>query len=367
MVEQTMLNEYTPDYVSPPGETLLETLEMLGMRQTELASRTGRPEKTISEIVTGKTAITPKTAVQFERVLGIPAGFWLRREQQYQEALARLKEEHELQEHIDWLKKIPIKEIAAFGWVEKCDDSIQQLKEVLNFFAIASPDNWDAALSCASFRQSAAYQADPYAVAAWLREGERRAQRIDCEAYDAGLFEKYLHEFRACTTEPVEVIQTRVVEMCAEAGVALVFVRQLPRTVASGATRWLSSDKALIQLSLRYKYHDHLWFTFFHEAAHILLHGKRDAFLEVDDDSDDAKEQEADKFASDLLISTEQWEEFVMSITVGRISRAEIEAFANEIGIHPGIVVGRLQHEKLLPHTHCNDLKIHLKWNEYQN
>jgi addiction module HigA family antidote len=359
-----MLNEYMPDYASPPGETLLETLEMLGMSQAELARRTGRPNKTINEIVQGKTAITPETAVQFERVLGIPAGFWIRREQQYQETLARLKEEEELQEHIGWLKNFPIKEMAAFGWIEKFDDSIQQIKEVLNFFGIASPEHWDAALPCASFRQSTAYQADPYAVAAWLREGERRAQRIDCEAYDAGLFEEYLHDFRALTTEPVEIIQTQVVEMCAEAGVALVFVPQLPRTVTSGATRWLSSEKALIQLSLRYKTCDHLWFTLFHEAAHILLHGKRDAFLESDKDSDDVKEQQADKFASDRLIPPELWKEFVASIMPGRISKAEIVSFADAIGIAPGIVVGRLQHEELLPHSHCNDLKIRLNWDE---
>ncbi len=369
MVDQTTLNEYRPDYVSPPGETLLETLEMIGMSQAELARRTGRPHKTINEIIRGKTAVTAETAVQLERVLGISAGFWIRREHLYQETLARLKEESELEAHVEWLKNIPVDEMINFGWIKKFDEPVQQLKEVLSFFGIVSPAQWNALAQTQpelepSFRRTPAYKANPYAVTAWLREGERRAHRIDCETYDADRFDKCLCNIRALTTEPVSVLQTRGVEMCADVGVAVVFVRSLPGTLASGATYWMRPDKALLQLSIRYKTNDHLWFTFFHEAAHILLHGKRDVFLEVEERQDDAKEREADAFASNRLIPPEDWGRFISSIAVGRISKAEIQAFAYKVGIAPGIVVGRLQHEHLLPFSHCNDLKIRLKWNE---
>ncbi len=84
--------QYIPDFVSPPGETLLEVLETRGMSQAELAERTGRPKKTINEIIKGKTAITPETALQFEFVLGVPARFWNQREQNYREFLARQRE-----------------------------------------------------------------------------------------------------------------------------------------------------------------------------------------------------------------------------------------------------------------------------------
>ena len=84
---------FRPDYAVPPGATLLETIETLGISQAELARRTGRPVKTINEIVKGKVSITPETALQFERVLGIPAMFWINREGNYREALTR-KAEH---------------------------------------------------------------------------------------------------------------------------------------------------------------------------------------------------------------------------------------------------------------------------------
>ena len=108
MIKQTH-NEYLPDYVSPPGETLLETIEALGMSQAALAERTGRPKKTINEIINGKSSITPETALQLERVVGVPASFWNKRESNYREFLARKGEQERLQKQVEWLKKLPPK------------------------------------------------------------------------------------------------------------------------------------------------------------------------------------------------------------------------------------------------------------------
>ena len=86
-------NQYTPDYVSPPGETLEEIIKEKGITQAELAEQTGRSKQTINKIINGKTAITPETALQLERVLSIPASFWHNRERHYREALVQQKEQ----------------------------------------------------------------------------------------------------------------------------------------------------------------------------------------------------------------------------------------------------------------------------------
>src|SRR5579884_806918 len=130
-MSRAVRNEYVPDYVSPPGDTLLETIEDLGMTQAELARRTGRPLKTINEIIQGKTAITPDTALQFERVLGIPAHFWNNREQQYREALARLAEQKQLSEWTPWLKEIPLKALIKRKLLPACKDKAEQVREAL--------------------------------------------------------------------------------------------------------------------------------------------------------------------------------------------------------------------------------------------
>lgn len=353
-------SQFAPDYAVPPGETLLETLEAAGMSQAELADRTGRPKKTINEIIKGKAAITPETALQLERVLGAPAGFWNNLERNYQETLARIDEQRRLQKQISWLNKLPINAMIKNGWVKSFKDNIQQLREVLNFFGVASPEQWgrrwlDAQVS---YRKSAVFTSDPHAVAAWLRMGELIAQKTECRPYVATKFRNALSEIRRLTAKPPKVFQPEIIRLCAESGVAVVFVPGLPKIRACGATWWLNPGKAVIQVSLRYKSDDQLWFSFFHEAGHILLHGKKDVFIEGDNQGSD-KEDEADRFASDILIPPRKYRQFIQA---GRCSKEAIQDFASELGIAPGIIVGRLQHSGKIPYSHCNDLKRRFEW-----
>ena len=147
---------------------------------------------------------------------------------------------------------------------------------------------------------------------------------------------------------------------CAACGLALVFVPELPGTHVWGATRWLSPSRALIQLSLRYKTDDHFWFTFFHECGHVLLHGKRDVFVESEEFSlDEAKEAEANSLARNVLIPETALKSFLRRRV---FTGTAIRQFAFQIGVAPGIVVGRLQHDGLLERTACNELKRTLDW-----
>jgi HTH-type transcriptional regulator / antitoxin HigA len=355
-------NEYHPDYVSAPGETLLETLETIGMPQAELARRMDRPVKTINEIVQGKAAITAETALQLEQVLGIPASFWLRSEQLYRESLARLAEEKRLKVWVEWLKEFPVREMMRRGWIPPCTNKPQQVLESLKFFGVASPDAWRAIweYNVIVYRRSTTLKSSFGAIATWLRQGELETQKIDCAPYDADMFRDTLRRIRTLTVEPVSFFQEELVRLCANAGVAVVFVPELPKTGICGATQWLTPTKAMVQLSLRYKTDDQLWFTFFHEAGHILLHGKRQIFLEIDQKDRKEAEDEADTFASNILIEPVQWQRFVASDSYH--TKVGIKEFAQQVGIAPGIVVGRLQHEKRLPFDHCNDLKQRLEW-----
>ncbi|HLG63247.1 MAG TPA: HigA family addiction module antitoxin [Ktedonosporobacter sp.] len=355
-------NEYQPDLVSSPGETLLETLETISMSQAELARRMGRPVKTINEIVQGKAAITAETALQLEQVLHIPASFWLRREQQYRESLARLAEKQHLAGWVEWLKEIPVREIMRRGWMPSCSDKSQQVLEALKFFSVASPEAWRAIWEdkVVVYRKSAALASNFGAVTAWLRQGEKEAQAIETAPYNAEAFQEALKHICTLTEEPVSVFQQKLMQLCADAGVAVVFVQELPKTGICGATQWLTPKKALIQLSLRYKTDDQLWFTFFHEAGHILRHGKRQIFLEIEQKDRKEAEDEADKFATDILIEPARWKSFVEGSSCR--SKTGIKQFAQTVGIAPGIVVGRLQHEQRLPFNYCNDLKRRLEW-----
>ena len=353
---------YLPDYAVPPGETLRETLEALHMTQAELAERTGRPKKTINEILQGKAAITADTALQFERALGVPASFWNNLERYYQEALARLREEEKLFSQKDWLKQFPVTALIKAGWLKKDATPALQLRELLSFFGVADSTAWQRLWEApnAAYRRSPAWESSRYALAAWLRKGEIEAAKISCASFHARMFRSSLEQIRSLTTMPPEVFQSRVKELCAGAGVAVMFVPEFPHTRVYGATRWLSPMKALIQLSLRGKSDDHLWFTFFHEAGHILLHGKRAAFVDLVEGKSgmihatNVQEAEANAFATDFLIPPSAYSTFREA---GQFSVADLRRFAKAIGIAPGIVVGRLQHDGTVPFHQANSLK----------
>lgn len=358
-----------PNYAVAPGETLRETIETIGMTQAELADRTGRPKKTINEIITGKAAITAETALQLERVLGVPASFWNNLERNYREALARLKEEEELQKQEEWANHFPIEAMVKLGWIPREDSKIDKIRGLLNFFGVARIHEWKGLWENpeAAYRKTTVYQTNHYAVAAWLRKGEAEAAKLETRTYNRKLFNSALRMIRSMTVNPPGIFEPKMRKICADAGVAVVFTPEIPGTHVYGATRWLKATKALIQLSLRGKSDDHLWFSFFHEAGHIFLHGKDEIFIETTDkngtriDGTKKEEQEADQFSRDFLIPPKEYHIFFQD---QQFDLTSIQRFAANLGITPGIVVGRLQHEKVIPFNQGNSLKKRFKFSD---
>jgi len=352
---------YEPDSVSPPGATLHQIMIQRSLNVTDLAARLDLTRKHLTDILKGAAPITPETALKLERVLQTPARFWNNREQQYRDFLARKAEEDILQSQLEWLKNFKpfLNKMVEYGWIPPSSDPVERLRNLLNFFGVASPDVWEREWGelPAYFRKSQKLDADRYALAAWMRHGERVARTRACKSYDRRKFLSVLREVRELSRKPARVFQPQLESLCAECGVAVIFVPELPKT-ASGATRWLSPDRALLQLSLRYKTDDHLWFTFFHEAAHILLHQKKAIFVESKS-YHTREENEADEFAATTLIPKRN---FKTLIAKGVPTLAEVCRFADSLKIAPGIVVGQLQNRGIYAYNRGNRLKRTLKW-----
>ena len=358
---------YSPDSITSPGVTLADILEEREMTQVELSERTGLSTKTINLIIKDGHTVSPETAVLLERALGIPAQFWNRREQIYRDFCVREKERSALEKASTWLKNLPINEMVKRGWVQGVDDDVEQVRELLRFFGVASVTQWEKvyAKPQALYRKSKTSTIDAGALAAWMRRGEIEAGVLHTAPYNADTFRKNLGKIKELTREHPSVFIPQMRRLCAEAGVAFVVLPEIPRAQTNGLTRWLSPNKALIQLCLFRKYADIFWFTFFHEAAHILKHGKRDVFVE----STNGKyvgdlEDEADRFAADILIPPSQ---FTMLKHTRPYSEAIVQDFADNLELLPGIVVGRLQHEELLPWTHLNKLRTKYRWSDKPN
>jgi HTH-type transcriptional regulator/antitoxin HigA len=342
----------------PPGEYLAEVLDELGMSQAELARRTGRPAQAINEIVHGEKAITPQTALQFEQVLRIPAHIWISLEAEYQLARARNDDDVRIAEEAASIGDFPYADMARFGWVEPTRDRLQKVRNLRRYFGVSSLaalPNLSAAYGVA-FRRANAEAASPKALAAWLRAAEDRATAVTTRDYDPGALGKTAAGFRALTRESPDVFLPALQGDLAAAGAAFVLLPHLPKTYANGATFWLSPTKAVIAMTLRGSWADIFWFSLFHEIGHVLLHDKRSVFVEGDTIGELAsQEAEADRFARDLLVPAESYASFVAA---GSLSASAVISFADEVGIAPGIVVGRLQREGLLKYDQLTRLKV---------
>ncbi len=349
---------YDPDYAVPPGRTLQETIESLGIDQRELAKRASLSPKHVNQIIKGVASITHETAIRLERVTGVPARMWNNLEANYREQLARIDEKKRLQRDLDWLKGIPTRQLIERGAIEKQNDKVALLEAVLRFFGVANVDAWKEGwnLPQFAFRKSPSVKGKSGVIATWLRLCEREAQETECRPFSKARFSSALKYIRELTSEGPEVFVKEMIEKCAEAGVIVVLEPEIPGAPISGAAKWLTPKKAMIGLNLRGKSNDRFWFTFFHEAGHIVNDSKKETYIDVDY-ADDPRERRANEFAADILIPPSEATQLQWLR-----GYADVRQFAESIGIAPGIVVGRLQREGIIPYSHLNKLKVKLVW-----
>lgn len=356
------INSYLPDYAVHPGVTLEEALAERGMTQAQLALRMGRSPKEINEIVHGKIGITADTALVLERVLGIPAGFWIRLNANFREFEARQKAISNNTSHQKWLEQFDVAELIRRRWISNVQGIPAQAEALFQYFGVASPGQLDVLWrnKCHALRKSPTLAHDHWALITWLRRGEILAQKLECEEFNENKVRAMLKQARTLTQErDPSKFWPKLEDLCAKAGIALVMVQELPKTRTSGATQWLSSTKALLQLSLRYKTNDQLWFTFFHECGHILLHGKKDLFVEDGTIKDKNAEDEANDFATNALIPRGEWNRY---LEAEDFSSKSVQQFADGQGVSAGIVVGQLQHNKLIGWHQLNGFKTRYAW-----
>lgn len=356
---------FLPNWISPPGETISDILEERNLSLVEFADQIGYSQKQAKYLVQGKAPLTNELAAQLEFILGASAEFWLNREAQYRMDVSRLCSELSSPNDENWLKELPLKDMIKFGWINPVSNTNAKIVECLRFFGVPNVAAWRETyhnvLETAAFRTSTSFDSQSGAVAAWLRQGVIESESLDCKAWDSKGFERSLQAIRALTRkrDPNQFIP-ELQKVCAEVGVAVVISRLPTGCRASGATQFVSPNKALLLLSFRYLTDDHFWFTFFHEAGHLLMHGKEGMFLEEIVPCKNKEEKEANEFAAHVLIP----EPFMAELESLPLDGREVIRFARKIGVSPGIVIGQLQHLGLYSRKQLNNLKTRFTWSE---
>ena len=334
-----------------PGVTLAEKLKEMEMGVKEFAVRVSKPEKTIFAVIGGSSSITTEMAVSFEAVTKIPASFWLRKQQMYDEYMVRKKKEEDAKASIEWMKLFPYSVMVKRAWIAAFSTPEERVRTLFEYFGVSTEKAWaDYYLNQqlkVAFRISLSSTKDPHAMSVWLRQGELQALAAEMNTvFDEKKLKAMIPVMKQLMVDEPEDFFKQLQALCSSCGMILIATPTLPKAPINGATRWIR-DTPVIQLSGRYKGYDHLWFNFFHEVGHILLHGKKEIFLEDAGltGQDEAKEKEADNFASNILLSSSEEHEFLRNSS---FSEAAILEAAKKYNTHPSILVGRLKHLKVM-------------------
>lgn len=332
----------------PPGATIKEQLDDRGMTQKEFAARMDMSQKHVCKLVNGSVQLTPDTAHKLELVLGVPASFWNNLESHYREQLVKATDENEMDEDVKLSKLFPYRDMMKLGWIPETRKSVERVTYLRQFFEVVRLSLvGDGLVPRVAYRRKA--NATDRALWAWAQKARIEARDIDVAPINTGLLEEKLPAIRAMTTRNPKEFCPELADALAECGVAIVFLPHLPNTGVQGAT-FRDGGKIVCAMTVRGKNADRFWFSLFHELGHIMcghvseLHG-----------TTKSQEQEADAFARDWLISPEAIERFESE---GKFTRQSVVAFAKESGIAPGIVVGRLQNDRLLGYDQLGSLKV---------
>ena len=309
------LYRYKPADAEHPGVILEEKLQEIGMSVKEFAFRADRPEQSVLEIIQGNCSITPDMAIIIEYVTGMSAEVLLTWQRKYDECKTRKTVMERLREKRAWLSSFPLEEMMEKGWVDRKEKADEQVDAVLRYFGVASPSAWE---NCyfkqrlkVAFRISLERTAEPYSVAAWLRQGEIQAMnKLLDKPFNGKSLKEKMHGIAFLLQSPPDDILPGLERMLADSGVKLIFTEPLAGIPIKGAARWIYGWPCIQLLSERQLYED-FRYTVLHELGHILLHGKKDIFLEQagfkpdDDPVHEKKEREADAFARRWLLEND--------------------------------------------------------------
>lgn len=351
--------EFCPAWASPPSETVRELARRKGLKHSVLASVLGVAEYELPQVLEGDFRIDETLAEKLAAQIGGSPRFWLTREAQYRKAVKSIDDDARA-----WVSNLPFADMARFGWLETASTFAGKLQCAYAFFGVLSVDEWRESwlsehVGLTAYRTSPVFATQATAAAAWLRQGELAASHIRTAKWSRTDFERLLPELKPLTRlhMPSEFLP-QLQHKCAASGVAVVVVRAPKGCPASGATR-VRNGQAILQLSARYLRDDSFWFTFFHEAAHLILHEER-LFLEWSEKRslDEKEEREANDFAGKVLIPSSQ----EAALRALPHEYKSIMRFARNLSVSPGIVVGQLQHRGLVPREKLNFLKKRYAW-----
>jgi HTH-type transcriptional regulator/antitoxin HigA len=352
------MKDKAPAEVFPPGDRLKEELESRGWSQADLAEILGRPPRLISEIVTAKRAITPETAHGLGEALGTGAEIWMNLESLYQLSLTRVSS-HAVAKRAKIYGQFPVKEMQKRGWLKAAANLDALEHQIKAYFQISSLDD---GIEIPHAAKKTSYDKLSVHQAAWLMRAKQLALNVTAKKYAGSNLKALYQGLSSCVRHAGDA--AKVPPLMSDAGIRLLIIEPLPGSKIDAACLWLNRQP-VIALTLRYDRHDIFWHALFHELDHIeheegMAEPIVDANLMTDCSHGVHTEKRANQAAASKLIPAEELERFISKASQF-YSEQNILSFAAHLNVHPGIVVGQLQHKGLIPWSSFNRLKAKIR------
>jgi len=328
-----------------PGEAIKAELDRLGMTQADLARLMGRYTPEVNNLISGKRSVTPEIAVELSAaILGTTPEYWLELEVSRQLSLIP-HDVADIKRRVQLYQLAPVREMEKRGWIKATNDVTSLEAELKTFFGVASLEN--APAFPLVMRKTDPLTENNPLQRAWCFRARRLAEELPIGGFEDRRMDALKRELRILAAYPGEA--RRVPDLMREFGIRFIVVQHLPGSKVDGAAFWIDEHSPAIVLSLRHDRIDNFWFTLLHECAHIQ---HRDAISVDTDMGVEEREQpkmkndierRADEDAAAALIPPAELESFIRRI--GPIyAKSNIIQFAHRMKIHPGIIVGQLQH-----------------------
>ncbi|MCI7327511.1 HigA family addiction module antitoxin [Hornefia butyriciproducens] len=352
--------EYKDIMAFHPGYYVADIIEDMGISQSEFAARVGTTAKTLSQLINGQAKISNDLAKKLSVMTGTGVDVWQNLQNTYDRKLIEMQKAEEFDEQKNIAAQIDYSYFVNVAGLPYTKNAREKVANLCKFFKVSDLRIMRQPDFLVNFRSGTSDNSEKKVInsRAWIQTALNIAQNIKTEPYDAKKLKGYLPELRSMTLQSPEVFLARMQRIFAECGVAFVLLPHLRNSGVNGAVKWINSDRVVLAMNNRGLDADKFWFSLFHEVEHVFQQKTKTVFIsstaEKMTDINIQLENDADKFAADFLIPPDDYKNFAPTKYT---SDDEIIDFARTVGIHPGIVAGRLQHEKIIPQNRCSGLK----------
>ena len=354
------IKEYKELAAFHPGYYVAEIIEDMGINQAEFAMRMGTTAKTLSQLLNGHANISNDLAKKLSVMLGTGVEVWQNLQDTYDRKLIEIQKEKDFDEQNTILGQIDYAYFVKVANLPATRQPKEKIAYLCEFLKVSDLRIMERPDFLVNFRSVSASDTEKNAInsRAWIQTAINFSKDMEVKPYSKEKLRASLSEIRNMTTQPPEIFLPRMKEIFAECGVAFVLLPHLKNASVNGAVKWVSEDRAVLAMNNRGVYADKFWFSLFHEIQHVFQQKVKTIFVSSSSQEkiliNEELERDANEFASNFLIPPAELKKFAPTRYT---SDQEIIGFAEKIGIHPGIVAGRLQHDKIIPQNRCTKLK----------